>query len=94
MKLNSEQIRRALSQFEAQVVPDDHPMAQELSELFGDHTFFLDGNGLNAIEPNDEAGARAGTVISLADWTDADLTSLMPHDPEPTKIVVKLETEH
>ena len=30
MKLNSEQIRRALSQFEAQVVPDDHPMAPHL----------------------------------------------------------------
>jgi hypothetical protein len=41
MKLNSAQVEHTLSQFEAQVIPDAHPMIPKLNELFGDHTFFL-----------------------------------------------------
>ena len=51
MKLTSAQIERTLSQFEAQALPEGHPLVPRLSELFGDHTFFLDSNGLNIIEP-------------------------------------------
>jgi hypothetical protein len=96
MKLNSAQIERTLAQFEARVVPDDHPAVAELSELFGDHTFFLDGNGLNVVEPNDsvEEGAPAGTVINVASWSDARMTRLAPHEPEPTEVVVTLESKH
>jgi hypothetical protein len=96
MKLNSAQVERTLSQFEAQVIPDDHPMVPELNELFGDHTFFLNSDGLNVVEPNKDAaaGARAGTVVNLANWTDAHLTSLALHEPESTEITVILETEH
>ena len=96
MSLSSGQVRQTLEQFEAQAIPDDHPMATKLHELFGDHTFFLDANGLNVVEPseNDSAGARAGTVVNVADWSDARRTSLAPHEPQPTEIVVVLETEH
>jgi hypothetical protein len=96
MKLNSAQVERTLTQFEAQVIPDDHPLVAKLSELFGDHTFFLDSNGLNVIEPNEsaDAGVPAGTVVNLADWSDARLTSLVPHEPEPTEVVVMLESRH
>jgi hypothetical protein len=96
MKLNSTQVEQTLSQFEAQAIPDDHPLVPKLYELFGDHTFFLDSNGLNVVEPNerDHAGAQAGTVVNLANWSDAHLTALAPHEPEATEIVVILETEH
>jgi hypothetical protein len=93
MKLNSAQIEQTLSQIEAQVIPDDHPMVPKLNELFGDHTFFLNSDGLNVVEPN-ETAARAGTMVNPANWTDTDLTSLAPHEPEPTQIIVMLETEH
>jgi hypothetical protein len=33
-------------------------------------------------------------VVNLANWTDAHLTSLAPHEPEPTEIIVVLETEY
>jgi hypothetical protein len=48
----------------------------ELNQLFGDHTFFLDKNGLNVVEPNEnnEVDASAGTVTNLANWGDAQLT--------------------
>jgi hypothetical protein len=38
-----------------QVIPDDHPMVPKLNELFGDHTFFLNSDGLNVVEPNETA---------------------------------------
>jgi hypothetical protein len=48
------------------------------------------------VEPNEgaEAGAPAGTVVNVASWSDAQLTSLMPHEPEPTEVVVILESRH
>lgn len=96
MKMNPAQIEQTLTQFEAQVIRDDHPLVSELSQLFGDHTFFLDSNGLNVVEPNQDSqpGTLAGTVINLANWGDAQLTSLLPHEPEPTKVVVILERKH
>jgi hypothetical protein len=96
MKLNSVQTEQALSQFEAQVLPDDHPVLKELSGIYGDHTFFLDGSGLNVLEPAEtvETGARTGEIISLASWSDPTLTSLSPHEPEPTGVLVVLERTH
>jgi hypothetical protein len=93
MKLNSAQVEQTLTQFVAHVIPDDHPMVPKLNEMFGVHTFFLDGNGLNVVEPT-HAGAPVGTVVNLADWSDARQTSLAPHKPEPTEIVVVLENKH
>jgi hypothetical protein len=96
MKLNSSQIRQILNQFDAQVIPEDHPVVNELSQLFGEHTFFLDGTGLNTVEPDDGANthAQSAIVVNLANWADAQLGSLAPHEPEPTDITVVLATEH
>lgn len=96
MKLNSAQVEQTLTQFEAQVIPDDHPLVPKLNELFGDHTFFLDHNGLNVIEPNESTNVArpAGTVVNLANWSDAQLTGLVPHEPEPTEVVVILGSQH
>jgi hypothetical protein len=96
MKLNSTQTEQALSQFEAQALPDNHPALTQLSGIFGDHTFFLDGSGLNVLEPADtvETTAKAGEIVSLASWSDETLTSLKPHEPEPTGVIVMLERTH
>jgi len=93
MRLTSTQVERMLSQFEAQPIPEDHPVVPQLNQLFGDHTFFLDGNGLNVVEPSDE-DAQTGKVVNLANWANADLTSLAPHEPEPTDVVVVLGAQH
>jgi len=96
MKLNSSQTEQALSQFEAEVLPDDHPALTQLSDIYGDHTFFLDGSGLNVLEPAEavDTEAHTGEIVNLASWSDATLTSLRPHDPEPTGILVVLERTH
>jgi len=96
MKLTPAQVERALSQFEAQAVPENHPAVAQLNELFGDHTFFLDSNGLNIVEPAEpgEAGVQAGRVVNLANWSDEKLTRLAPHEPEPTDAIVELGSWH
>jgi hypothetical protein len=109
MKLSSTQVKQTLRQMDAQVLPDDHPAVTQLTDVFGDHTFFLDESGLKVLEPTEnesglkvleptempEAEMESGEVLSLADWTDATLTSLKPHAPEPTgTIVVFREVRH
>lgn len=96
MKLNSTQLERTLSQFTAEVLPDDHPALKQLSNIYGEHTFFLNGNGLNVLEPADtaESDAQTGEIVSLANWSDATLTSLRPHEPEPTGVLVVLDSKH
>jgi hypothetical protein len=94
MKLDTQGIERTLSQFDAQRIPDDHPAVPQLSELFGDHTFFVDQAGLHIVEPTAPAdsGKETGKVVRLARWSDANRTSLYPHAPEPTDIVVELDS--
>jgi hypothetical protein len=96
MKLNSALVERTLSQFEAQVIPDQHPAVPELNRLFGDHTFFLDRNGLNIVEPAapTQEGAEAGQVVNVANWNNTDPPSLAPHEPEPTDVVVVFGSKH
>ena len=96
MKLTSAQVKRTVSQFEVRAIPDSDPVVLQLTELFGDHTFFLDNNGLNIVEPTAQAprmGTQAARVVNLANWSDANLTSLAPHEPEPTDAVVDLGSE-
>jgi hypothetical protein len=96
MRLTTAQLERTLTQFDAKPIPDDHPAVAQLNGLFGDHTFFLDGNGLNVIEPTEAPGIGGKTckVVNLANWTDENLTSLAPHEPEQTGAVVELEPVH
>jgi len=97
MKLTSAQVERTMDQFEAKAIPDGHPVVPQLNELFGDHTFLLDRNGLNILEPATDTfqpGVQAAQVVNLANWTDANRTGLAPHDPEPTGAIVELEFTH
>ena len=96
MKLNSTQLKQTLSQFQAEVLPEDHPALQQLSGIYGEHTFLLDSSGLNVLEPAEtrEKEGRTGEIINLASWSDATLTSLRPHEPEPTGVLVVLEPTH
>ena len=67
MKLNSTQVKQTLNQFEAEVLPDNHPAVPQLHSIFGDHTFFLDDSGLNVLEPAEtpEQEIPAGEVVTL-----------------------------
>jgi hypothetical protein len=96
MKLTSAQVERTLGQFEAEAIPDDHPVVPQLNDLFGEHTFFLDRNGLNIVEPADAVGTavQSAKVVNLASWSDANPSGLELHEPEPTDVVVTLGSKH
>jgi hypothetical protein len=99
MKLSTARLQQTLDQlenageFEGTVaIPDDNPAIAKLNQVFGDHTFLLDSEGLHIVEPlapeSDEAAECQ--VVKLASWADANCTTLAPHRPEPTDIVVVL----
>ena len=92
MKLTPVQVERTLTQFDAQAIPESHPVISELTSIFGDHTFFVNSQGLNIVEPALPVdGARqTGRVINLANWADSTQTKLAPHEPEITEIAVEL----
>jgi hypothetical protein len=92
MKLSAAHVDRTLSQFEAMPLPEDHPAIAQLNQLFGEHTFFLTVSGLHVVEPTEtpKEGDAAGQVVKLASWSDPNRTSLVPHEPEPTEVVVDL----
>jgi hypothetical protein len=96
MRLTSALVERTLSQFEAEAIPDDHPVIPQLRGLFGDHTFFLDGNGLNIVElaHSTQQRVQAGKVVNLASWNDEDPPKLAPHEPEATEVVIVLGSKH
>ena len=95
MKLNSAQIAQALDNFEADVVPENNPVIPQLTRLFGEHTYFLDQTGLNIVEPagyeqDDGHDVPMGVVVNIANWTGEGATSLVPHEPETTSVLVPL----
>lgn len=93
MKLTPTQVEQTLDQFPAQAIPETHPVMSELTRLYGEHTFFLDGQGLSIVEStlsDDDAKQKTGLVINLANWADSTRTQLAPHEPEPTDIAVQL----
>jgi hypothetical protein len=93
MKLTSELVECTLNQFDAQAIPENHPVVSQLNSLFGDHTFFLNAQGLSIVEPTGapESVGQAGQVIKIAGWQDDDRTSLVPHEPEPLDVVIMFE---
>jgi hypothetical protein len=95
MKLTSTQVERTLDQIEARAIPDDHPVVSQLNDLFGDHTFFLDSNGLNIVEPAESAQAgivQSAKIVNVASWSGDD--GLEPHEPRPTDVVIVLGGRH
>ncbi len=102
MKLSGALLKRTLDQLEeqpafqnAEVVPEDNPAMSQLNHLFGDHTFFLDSDGLHIVEPTAAApsGTPMGVVVKLASWRDERHSSLKPHPPEPTDVIVALAAD-
>lgn len=92
MKLAADMVAKTLDQLDAKMIPEAHPAIPELNKRFGEHTFFLDAEGLNIVEPLESKGAEQaeGVVVNLANWSDAGRTSLELHEPEITDVIVEL----
>ena len=88
MKLNTATAERTQSQFDAQAIPENHPVVHQLNSLFGDHTFFLDAQGLNIVEP---AGNSATTASRPRRWSSspAGATASAPRSPRTSRKCAK-----
>ena len=97
MKLNNAQIEQTLHQLAGEAIPTEHPVIPQLERLYGEHTYFLDGKGLSIVEPVDAdldadlIDVHRGVVVNLANWANSAASSLQPHPPEVTEIVVELD---
>src|SRR5438046_621980 len=82
MKMTSALVERTLTQIDAKALPDNHPAIPQLIGMFGEHTFFLDENGLNIVEPleSSQAEAKAAKLVNVASWDNSDPPNLTPHD--------------
>ncbi len=97
MKLNTAQVARTMSQLQVEALPEDHPLVPQLNRIFGDHTYFLDGSGLNILEPAaaalevppDSLG-EVVVLVNVANWTDSNPPKLEVHEPELTDTTVAL----
>jgi hypothetical protein len=95
MRLTTASLQQTMRQFEAQPIPDDHPLAEKLNSVFGEHTFLLGREGLHIVEPMEPAQAEGNTatVVKIASWEDAGRTRLQPHEPQQTDVVVALDPD-
>lgn len=92
MKLTTEQITIIETQTGAQPIPEDNEANTALVDIFGDHTYYADQNGLCILEPTEvEDGTQnLVEVIQIAEWANDAKDELQPIDPEQTGAILSL----
>lgn len=90
MKLNTMQAEMVEDQLGAMALEEDHPLNPELREVYGDHTFLLNGAGLNIVEPNNPPLQSTARVIKLGTWTTEACEELRIHEPRVLTLAVEL----
>ncbi len=95
MKLTTDQVGAIERQTGAIPIPDDNPANEALTDVFGEHTFYADQNGLHVLEPVnvDSQDGDHAEVIQIAQWTTDDKDELQPIEPQRTGAVLGLDEE-
>jgi|AntAceMinimDraft_1070359.scaffolds.fasta_scaffold121612_2 formylmethanofuran:tetrahydromethanopterin formyltransferase len=90
MKLTPMQTVIAKMAVKADPIPDDHPVAAQLTENFGEHTFYLAEAGLLVFHPTEDSpdGQQTAQLVFIAEWTDEERTELSAIEPQPTEIAI------
>lgn len=93
MKMSSLLVERTLASSKPSLWPTTIRQWLNSINCLASTPFFLDGSGLHIVEPAEptDAGAEKGVVVKLASWSDLSHTSLAPHPPEVTDLIVMLE---
>jgi len=83
MKLTEPQIAQVKEQIGADPVPVG-PTSELLTKHFGDHTFYVDDEGLHVFQ-SEQAELESGPCnilpVRVATWTNEKKDALAPHDP-------------
>lgn len=93
MKLTAEQVDAVARQTGAQPIPYDNPAQEALQNVFGEHTFYADPNGLHVLEEVEgvETDAAHAEVIQIASWANDQMDELQPIEPKRTGAMLPLE---
>jgi hypothetical protein len=82
MKLSNEQAQHVADQLSGQAIDEEHPSGQQLKQAAGDHTFFVNNDGLHVVEPRAMPGGADGAVIKIGSWSEEQEGHLKLHEPE------------
>lgn len=95
MKLTIEQIEGIRDQAGIDPIPQTEAVIDVLQHHFGDHTFYVDEEGLRVWESIDDEQAATEKLQAyrVASWADEEKNALVPHDPIPMDSVVELASE-
>ena len=89
MKLNAAQVQQVEEQTGLEVVPESNPVTGKLEEVLGEHSFFLDSEGLSIVEPKEPTDSSGCVVVKLASWRE-DRTQLQTHSPKVLGTTINL----
>lgn len=91
MKLSTAQIAAVERATGANPLPEDNAAQVKLSEALGDHTFYLDQQGLVVFEqPADAKSEDTLEIVRVGQWTDDQQQELGLTSPQPTGQVIDL----
>lgn len=96
MKLTDQQIAQIKDQLGADPVPADSPATKTLAQHFGEHTFYVDEDGLHffeTLEAEAENGSNDVHPVRVATWTNENREALSPHDPVVGTTAVTIDVE-
>lgn len=94
MKLTSEQIQTATESLGFDAIAEQHPVHPQLEKALGEHTFFINDNGLFVFNEHSEENSKEKTarLYVVAAWTDDEKKALSPvTPPSPVDVVFDLD---
>jgi hypothetical protein len=91
MKMSAALKVKVEKQLGCNAIPEEHGAAPKLQQAFGDHTFFLDKNGLHIVEPDPSTSNQSGKVVKLAKWANQERDALQGQEPEVLSVTVDLK---
>lgn len=84
MKLTDPQIAQVKEQIGVEPVPAGSQTTELLTKHFGDHTFYVDEQGLHIFQSEEtepESGPCNVRPVRVASWANEKKDALAPHDP-------------
>lgn len=89
MKLTTPQVAELQKETGAQVIDDAAPVQEQLSQAFGDHTFFLNEDGLHVWEKvvDEETNTEQMAAVQIAGWQDDQKSALVRLEPKVFKLL-------
>lgn len=93
MKLNDQQIAAVKSSVNIDAIPPENPAVPQLTEHFGDHTFFVVTEGLFILEEvdNPELPGTPAEFVLVAGWADEERSALQGVQPTRSNTIIDLD---